>query len=567
MAQDCGGGPFELASDLLGPLPVVNRFLHQLGIDDALADHLGSADARWRVSPAKALGVVVRNLIVDHRPLYGLGEWAAPHLPAALGLSAEEVGGLNDDRVGRALDALFDADRGSLLSAIVLRAIHRFDIDCTQVHNDSTSITFTGAYTDRADRGGRSAARITYGYNKDHRPDLRQLVWVLTVTADGAVPIAHRVEPGNTTDDTTHIASWEHLAALLGRRDFLYVADSKLCTRDQMGHIDGAGGRFVTVLARTRREDRWFRDWITRNQAPWTEAMRRPARRQADPPDVVSTYEPPTGSSAEGHRIIWVRSTSKQDRDASYRIRQINHATAALEELARRLAGPKCRIKTRVAAVEAAQQALAAHDGARYFDILVIEHTDKTYTAEHRGSPGPNTRFRQSTRPRFVLTWKVRAHVVRDEAASDGCFPLITNDHCLSAAEVLAAYKHQPHLERRHHLLKSAQSVAPVFLHNPARIEALLTCQFLALLVHALIERAVRSAMAERATGTIPLYPEDRACPAPSAPRVLTIFDGVTRHHLVRRGRIVQTFEPMLTRQQRDILALLGVPTSAYRLA
>ena len=460
--------PFQLGSELLGALPVVNHFLSQVGLDRILAEHLGPADPRWRVSPAKALGVVIRNLVVDHRPVYALGEWARPHAPAVLGLERDEADGLNDDRVGRALDVLFDSDRASLLSRVVLRAITAFGIDCSQLHNDSTSITFTGAYRDSGPaRGGRTAAKITHGYNKDHCPDLCQLVWILTVTADGAVPIAHRVESGNTTDDTTHIATWDHLAAMLGRTDFVYVADSKLCTRAQMDHIDGAGGRFVTVLPRTRREDRWFRDWLTRNQAPWTEAMRRPARRQAEPPDVYSTYEPPTGSS-EGHRIIWVRSTSKRDRDASRRAKQINRATAALEDLAHRLTGPKCRIKTRVAAIDAAQQTLADHDAARYFDIFVVEHVDKTYTADHPGTPGPKTTFRQQTRPRFTLNWKARAHIIRDEAASDGCFPLITNDDHLNPAELLAAYKHQPHLERRHHLLKSAQSVAPVLLHNPA---------------------------------------------------------------------------------------------------
>lgn len=552
---------FELRSEALGALPVVNHFLSRLRVDEVLADHLGPADPRWRVSPAKALGVVIRNLAVDHRPLYALGEWARPHRPAVLGLEPDEAAGLNDDRVGRALDVLFDADRASLLSAVVLRAITTFGVDCSQVHNDSTSITFTGA-----ERQGRGTAKITHGFNKDHRPDLCQLVWILTVTADGAVPIAHRVESGNTTDDTTHIASWDHLAAMLGRRDFLYVADSKLCTRDQMDHIDGAGGRFVTVLPRTRREDRWFRDWISRNQPPWTEALRRPARRHADPPDVLSTYEPPTGS-AEGHRIIWVRSTSKRDRDAGFRLRQINRATAALEELTGRLAGPKCRIKTRAAAVDAAHQCLADHDAVAYFDVFVAEHVDKSYKADHRGTPGPNTTFRQRTRPRFTLTWKTRAHVIRAEAASDGCFPLISNDHHISPAQILAAYKHQPHLERRHHLLKSAQSVAPVFLHNPARIEALLTCQFVALLIHALIEREIRTAIAQQATGPIDLYPEDRACAAPSAQRVLTIFDGLTRHHLTCHGRPIDTFEPDLTRQQRTVLALLGIPTKTYTLA
>jgi transposase len=63
---------------------------------------------------------------------------------------------------------------------------------------------------------------------------LKQLVWILTVTADGAVPIAFRVADGNTADVTTHIATWDGLVALAGRSDFLYVADSKLASFDNV---------------------------------------------------------------------------------------------------------------------------------------------------------------------------------------------------------------------------------------------------------------------------------------------------------------------------------------------
>ena len=63
-------------------------------------------------------------------------------------------------------------------------------------------------------------------------------------------------------DDQTHIATWDGLCALTGRHDFLYVADSKLCTREQMGHIDTHAGRFITVLPRSRAEDGRLRDWM-----------------------------------------------------------------------------------------------------------------------------------------------------------------------------------------------------------------------------------------------------------------------------------------------------------------
>ena len=129
----------------------------------------------------------------------------------------------------------------------------------------------------------------------------------------------------------------------------------------------------------------------------------------------------------------------------------------------------------------------------------------------------------------------------------------------------MIAYRYQPNLERRHHLLKAVQDAAPVLLRSPARIEALFCCQFLALLLGALIERQIRTAMANRDTGAIGLYPELRACPAPSTERILEIFTDLTRHDLLQPdGTPVQTFEAELTGIQRQVLDLLDVPPHRY---
>lgn len=109
-----------------------------------------------------------------------------------LGLEAEELRLLNDDRVGRALALPFDAHRASLLTEVELRALRRFRIDCSELHNGSTTVTFSG--TRRAARGtvrgGKQTAAAKRGFNKDHRPDLRQLLLVPTVSSDGAVRVA-----------------------------------------------------------------------------------------------------------------------------------------------------------------------------------------------------------------------------------------------------------------------------------------------------------------------------------------------------------------------------------------
>ena len=85
------------------------------------------------------------------------------------------------------------------------------------------------------------------------------------------------------------------------------------------------------------------------------------------------------------------------------------------------------------------------------------------------------------------------------------------------------------------------------------------------MLTEALIEREIRTSMSDQGLAGIPLYPELRNCPAPSAPRILEIFDDIQRHQLIDdNGQIVQTFEPKLTDLQHQVLDLLHIPTSVY---
>src|SRR5438132_221450 len=82
------------------------------------------------------------------------------------------------------------------------------------------------------------------------------------VAKDGAVPLYFQVASGNVADDQTHRATWDLLCRLTGRRDFLYVADCKLASTENMAHIHQRQGRFLTVLPRTRSEDSAFRELL-----------------------------------------------------------------------------------------------------------------------------------------------------------------------------------------------------------------------------------------------------------------------------------------------------------------
>ena len=162
----------EFDSQLLGAMPIVNHFIGRLKLDQALETAVPHDDARVLLAPAVVLGAVARHLTIEHRPLYAIGEWAANYAPELLGLGDSELDLLNDDRVGRTLTRLFDANRASLLTSVVLSMVRAFEIDCSQLHNDSTSITVTGSrYGGATKRGEKPVAEVTFGHSKDHRPD------------------------------------------------------------------------------------------------------------------------------------------------------------------------------------------------------------------------------------------------------------------------------------------------------------------------------------------------------------------------------------------------------------
>ncbi len=201
---------------------------------------------------------------------------------------------------------------------------------------------------------------------------------------------------------------------------------------------------------------------------------------------------------------------------------------------------------------------------ARWLDVTITETVEESLRPEDWGRPSADTRYRRTTRTRYPIAWHTRDDTVAYHAAGDGCFPLITNDRNLSAVEVLGAYRYQPTLERRHHLLKSVQDADPLWLRDPARIEAIFCRQFLALLLGALIEREIRNAMRAAHTADIPIYPELPACQAPSTEPILTVFTDITRHEPHSQDQLVQTFEPELTPLQQQILHLLAIPATAY---
>ena len=557
---------FDLRIERLGPLPLINHIIDRIGLADILDRYLPS-DARCAVPHSRALGVLLRSLIVEREPIYRQQETVHGFADGMFGIDAQEMAHVCDDRLGRALDHLFDADRSALLTEVVLAVGQRFGVSFDELHNDSTSISFCGSYRAASGRTirGRSAPAIVYGHSKDHRPDLKQLLFILTVNTDGHIPVAFRCTDGNVSDSRTHIETWNALRAIAGRPDFLYVADSKLCSRENMDYIDRNGGRLVTVMPRNRLEDQEFRRWIQNNTPEWALVWDRPNPRYSDGPrDIWSVYRAPL-LSAEAWSVVWVWSTLLTLRQEVRRRRNIAAAVDELKQLRVRLAGAKARLRGAAEIDFQVKTILDHYAVARYLKVTRTVREEHRFKQTRRGRPGPDTAYRKITKSRFDIEWQTDEEAIAYDHRSDGMYPLMTNDRRLSPAEILQAHKGQPMIEKRFEQIKTVHEIAPVFLKNESRIEALFTLYFLALLVGALIERELRLAMKRENIAELPLYPEQRQCAHPTTEQILRLFSLAERHRLLLDGSTVQLFDLALTPLQRHVISLLGISEQAFR--
>lgn len=554
-----------LESLQVGAHPLIEPLLQRLRLREFLQQAFPSPDPRIKLDAVDSALLLVRNFTLCRHPLYEVSEWVRRMVPEQLGLEPEQAGLINDDRMGRTLDKLFQADRRSIVTGLIVHMAKTFQLDLQHLHNDSTTITFSGLYSEPSrHKNGQHCVRITHGHNKDHRPDLKQLVWSLTVTGDGAVPVHYNVFDGNTTDDKTHIEIWNTLREVVGGPAFVYVADAKLCTRENMGFIHGQRGQFITVLPRSRKEDLRFKRRLVQHAPDWQLIWERPPlRRKKDPPERFEAVEDPE-PSAEGYRIIWYRSSEKWQHDEKTRENAIHEARWGLRRLNERVG--KRKLKTREQVQQAVDKILDSSAARRWVHVQLQPRERHTYKQGGPGRPGKHTRYVRQTSIVYEPVITLDNKGIEASAAADGIFPLITNIPVdqFSPLDVLTTYKYQAFVEKRHEQLKTAAEVAPVNYKTPERIEAFLFLYFIAITLHALLERQVREAMKARGIRSIPLYPEERACHAPTADKLLGLFENVRRHRLFQHGKPFKTFWDELSDVQRLVLDLLEIPTSAY---
>lgn len=544
----------------VGEIPLVLSVARQLGIPRLFGSAVRT-HGNQNLDTSTLLVMLVCNIVCGRNPLYELDEWVGKMDARMFGQdhAAWDVG-LGDDVFGRALDKLYEADRASLMTAIVIETVRVVNLDLSRIHNDSTTVKAFGAYPGRT-RDGFFLAR---GHSKDHRPDLKQLVFSLSISADGAVPVHFKTYPGNRTDDTTHIETWNTLCSIVGNPKFLYVADCKVCTKKQLSAIVRSGGRVVTIMPETWGECSKFKQQLRTGLRPKRkrEIWRRLVPGTEDQFEVFSLY---TGKRCAGkakYSVYWVHSSEKQKRDRLKREERLQRTEKELGLLVGKLNTRNLKTKGQIQTrVEAILQGRGVDD---LYHIEIRTSTELHRSQKGKGRPGPKTEYVTTRKQVYTLAWARNKHALTMARRTDGIFPLLCTDPSVDAKNALCAYKYQPNIEKKFTQFKDVHNAAPLLCKKLERIEALMFLYFVSLIVQAVIERQVRLHMKTNRIESVPLYPEGRIAYHPTTARVFDRFDGVSVYHRKQGKKLLRQYRDRLTPLQKQLLVMLDITHRQY---
>lgn len=542
----------------VGELPLIKQIIERLGIREILLKYI-KPHRNEKIPAVDSLMILLFNLTCGRQPLYELEEWAARINPRVFGHKSLKRGLLNDDRFGRALYKLYLVDRATMMTDIVLSMIAVTNLDLRQIHNDSTTIKAYGKIPGRT----RSGLKLEYGHSKDHRPDLKQLVYTLTISADGAVPIHYKTYEGNRTDDTTHIETWNMLFKITGNPSFLYVADSKVCTEKQLSHIVGQGGRVVTIIPETWKETQTFKEELRKKIKNRSIIWRREMPEHSDQMEYFSCYSGDYRTQKDNYRIHWIFSSEKKIRDRESREKALRKAEYDFSQLSGKLNSRK--LKTKEDIQKKINNILEERGVKNFFHIALTDVREEYKKQIGFGRPGRKTKFRTVSKTIYSLAYTRNQKSLKEEKNVDGIFPLLSTDQKITAKEALFAYKYQPRLEKRFTQFKNIHNAAPLLFKKIERVEGIMFLFFVALMLQAIIEREVRSKMKDKNILALPVYPEHRIAYHPTTAKIFDRFEGLSIYHL-KQGRKTTTYLDELSELQKEIIKILGMSESDYWL-
>ncbi|MEL6940938.1 MAG: IS1634 family transposase [Cyanobacteria bacterium J06598_1] len=529
----------------LDHLGLVAGIVDELGLVELTNEQLGEHKLE-HVSAGQVVKALVLNALgFISAPLYLFSEFfeskPVEHLLGE-GVFAEH---LNDDRLGRVLDQLYEAGTSSFFLRAAMQAVARFGVGVSQVHLDSSSFSLQGDYEHKGCEAGDLDQRpieIVRGYSRDQRPDLKQFVVNLMCSADGGVPLWLKVSSGNQSDA-------QQFAKLMGefadswQMDSVFVIDAAFYSEPNLQQVSSL-------------------NWISRVPQTLSDAQALVQQDTAELTPVACTNQDyrmwETTAEYGGVKQRWILIES-QSRKADQSLWE-----PELKKLEKRLNRELKQLQHQVFACKPdALEALM-----RFQDTLAVHEVSEVSVETVRAKRPPGTTAKDKSKNNTTATgYRLKVKLERRPTAKEtyqnqrSRFILATNQLNAKqwpADKLLKEYKGQQKTERGFRFLKDPLFFASsLFVKKPQRVEALALIMALTLMVYTLAERKLRQTLATQQQTVLDQKKQPTA--KPTFRWVVQKFQGI---HLVQVDQLKQISN--LTDERSRIIRFLGQHVEPY---
>ena len=559
-----------------GPLALIVPVLERMNVAKIINQHI-PPDVQAEFSHGDVLSLLIAARVFNPVALSNVADWAAESGADILWQMPVEK--INDDRLGRSLDAFF-SQRHSILASIALHVSREFKVPLRDVHYDPVHILMSGAYENAVPRepvigecedGTKitrsddtlGPAHITTGRATSDAPNGSQMIHagLCTVVDEfGPLPIFGHTIDGNQNGRTAvaeQFALWQKYlkfpkVTMFSDRGTFSVGHL-LRLKDADGHAvcSAPWNEFQSLFDQQRSSLKWkTASFLSIEQQRRRQANSTLPREHYDLAEVRHKLQDAESGRKIECRVIFVFSTADEKVVRKQRQKQIDKLREGLEQIEKTVAAGRRgsdpdAVKRRIGKLFVSKEA------ARYFSWEL----QPLSAAQRKKLPKPARGCKQPVH-RFSFTFD-KAAVASDEKYDGYSVIVATVPKAESSTDqVFTRFKQQAYSEQVNSEFKGPLAVRPVFLHSPERIEALVFLMMIALTLYYLLQRQYRQAIPANATA------KERRTTTQTLMRAFANYTLLIHH--TRCGREVQATQ--LTKRQREILQRLGFPTPAQLL-
>ena len=544
----------------------VKRVDH-LPIVSAVCQNIGLIETVNQLVPTEMavdVGTVVQAMVIDtlsgRSPLYRMEEFMTQMDSELLLGKTVAAKSFNDTTLGRVLDAIFKSGTWRLFSEISLKAAQVYPIDKRYVHFDTTSVNVWGDYENSDEGESGEAIKITNGYSKAHRPDLKQFLIQMLCDARN-IPILGGCADGNASDkrlnyDVLKRVS-EHMARFdLKKGDYVFVSDSAMVTEDNLNIM--GGNKFISRQPFTYAETNRVVLEAVRD-GNWTEVGRlnETETSPAHPPASYRVSENWVTLYEMKYRVVVVHSSAYDKRRHKRLDREIKESASQAAKMM------DAATAVEYFCLEDAEAALTRMQEEQT-DYHCLNGEVMAVPRYAKGRPVKD-QPRQIASVRYRLQGNVgeKTPAIQRRREEAGCFVLVTNvdgegEKAIKGGEILRIYKDQHGIERNFSFIKDPAIINSIFLKKPEHIEVLGLILLISLLVWNLIESSLRIYVNSKGV-KLPGW-DNKSTAHPTSFMLMTKFAGL---NVLRFGH-KRIFGSQFSPTQSNYLEALGFPPDIY---